>query len=216
MKLDPESFTARVLVAIGFRVLQIWAATIRFEVEDRGNVLPVAQSQRFIAAIWHNRLLLLPFALRRFAPNRQGAALISASRDGAWITKLVERLGFVVVRGSSSRQGAAAMLQLANTIENGGDVAITPDGPRGPAYRPGGGIILLAQKTGAQIVPLNFEYSKCWRVHSWDRFILPKPFAKVRFIIGSPHQVEPTASEAEFERERERLQSAMMKLVEMH
>jgi lysophospholipid acyltransferase (LPLAT)-like uncharacterized protein len=215
LKLDPESFIARALVTVGFRLLQLWAATIRFELEDRGNLLRISIRDRLIGAIWHNRLLLLPFALKKFVPQRKGAALISASRDGTWVAELVSRFGFSVVRGSSSRKGAAAMLQLASIIESGTDVAITPDGPRGPVYRPGGGIILLAQKTGACIAPLNFEYSNCWRVRSWDGFVLPKPFAKVRFILGPPHEVGQTSTEAEFEQERERLRNAMMSLVEM-
>ena len=215
MKLDPESLRARILVAFGFRLLQVWSHTIRFEIEDRGKILQAPVSERFIGAAWHNRLLLLPFAIRRFITQRQGAALISASRDGAWLANLVHRFGFSVVRGSSSRKGAAAMLQLADVIAAGHDVVITPDGPRGPAYRPGGGIILLAQKTGARVVPLNLEYARCWRLPSWDKFILPRPFTRVRFILGQPHEVLKTSNEEEFERERERLKSAMMALVEM-
>jgi len=215
LKLDPESFAARALVAFGFRLLQVWARTIRFRIEDRGKIRELVLSERLIGALWHNRLLLLPFAIRRFVPQRKGAALISASRDGAWLAKLVRRFGFEVVRGSSSRKGASAMLQLADVIAAGQDVVITPDGPRGPAYRPGGGIILLAQKTGAGVVPLNFEYSSCWRLRSWDRFVLPRPFAEVRFILGGRRVVLLTTSEEEFERERERLKSAMMALVEM-
>ena len=214
MKLDPESLTGRVLVSFGFFLLQLWARTIRFRVEDRGGLLKIPLSQRLIGAAWHNRLLFLPFALKRFIPQRGGAALISASRDGAWFAKLVRRFGFEVVRGSSSRKGAAAMLQLADVIASGADAVITPDGPRGPAYRPGGGIILLAQKTGAQIVPLHLEYSSCWRLRSWDRFIVPRPFCSARFIFGQPHHVSQSGNEEEFERERERLESVMMSVVE--
>lgn len=215
MKLDPESLAARVLIACGFRLLQIWARTIRFQLEDRGDILRAPSSERFIGVLWHNRLLLLPFAIRRFVPHRQGAALISASRDGSWLAKLIHRLGFDVVRGSSSRKGASAMLRLADVLASGRDVVITPDGPRGPVYRPGGGVILLAQKSGARVVPVSFEYSSYWRLASWDRFILPRPFARVRFIIGERHQVSATFSEEEFERERDRLKSAMMALLEM-
>jgi lysophospholipid acyltransferase (LPLAT)-like uncharacterized protein len=216
LKIDPESFLARILVAFGFRLLQVWSHTIRFEVCDRGNLLNIPRSERLIGACWHNRLLLLPFAMARFVPQRRGTtALISASSDGAWLAKLVQRFGFPVVRGSSSRKGAAAMLQLADVIESGGDIVITPDGPRGPVYRLGGGILLLAQKTGARVVPLNMEYSGCWRLPSWDRFILPRPFARVRLIFGPPHEVLPSTTEAEFERERERLHTAMMALVEL-
>jgi lysophospholipid acyltransferase (LPLAT)-like uncharacterized protein len=214
LKLEPESLAGRVLVSFGFRLLQLWARTIRFEFEDRGEIRTLPLSQRLIGAAWHNRLLLLPLAIRRFLPHRQGAALISASRDGAWYVELVQRFRFDVVRGSSSRKGAAAMLQLADYMAAGGDVVITPDGPRGPVYRAGGGIIFLAQKTGAHILPMHFEYSSCWRLRSWDRFILPRPFCRARFIVGPTHQVAITSTEEEFEGERERLEKVLMSMVE--
>src|SRR6202043_960838 len=119
---------------------------------------------------------------------------------------LTQRFGFDVVRGSSSRMGASALLELGEILNSGRDILITPDGPRGPAYELGPGIIFLAHKTGAPVVPVNMEYSSCWRVKSWDRFIIPKPFAKVRVILGAPHRVKPTATDEEFEAERLRLQ----------
>ena len=131
-------------------------------------------------------MLLLPHVLRRYLSNRKGAALISASRDGDLLADLVRRFGFDVVRGSSSRRGAAAMLQLADVIRRGRDAVITPDGPRGPAYQIGGGIVFLAQKSGAAVVPIHMEYESCWRLKSWDRFILPRPFSTVRVIFGAP------------------------------
>ena len=209
-----EGWRARWLTALGYWLLQIWARTLRFQIEDRAGVVGTPPNERYIGALWHNRLLLLPFVLKRYLPERSGAALISASRDGALLADLVERFNFEVVRGSSSRKGASAIRQLAEVIANGKDVVITPDGPRGPAYELGQGIIFLAQQSGAEVVPINMEYSSCWRVKSWDRFILPKPFAKVRAIFGSPHRVASTSTEEEFERERLRLQEAMMQLVE--
>jgi lysophospholipid acyltransferase (LPLAT)-like uncharacterized protein len=209
-----EGWRARWLTAFGYWILQFWARTLRFEIEDRAGVVGTPPNERYIGALWHNRLLLLPFVLKRYLPERRGAALISASRDGALLADLVERFDFEVVRGSSSRKGASAIRQLAEVIANGKDVVITPDGPRGPAYELGQGIIFLAQQSGAEVVPINMEYSSCWRVKSWDRFILPKPFARVRAIFGSPHRVAPSSTEEEFERERLRLQEAMMQLVE--
>ena len=210
-----EGWRARWLVAIGYRLLQIWARTLRFEIEDRAGVIGAPPNERYIGALWHNRLLLFPFVLRRYLPERHGAALISASRDGGILADLVKRFGFEVVRGSSSRKGASAIRQLAEVIAGGRDVVITPDGPRGPAYELGQGIIFLAQQSGAGIVPVNMEYSSYWRVKSWDRFILPRPFSRVRVLFGSPHRVASTSTEKEFEHERLRLQEAMMQLVEM-
>ncbi len=210
-----EGWRARGLVALGHRLLQIWARTLRFQIDDRAEVMGAPPNERYIGALWHNRLLLLPFVIKRFLPQRQGAALISTSRDGALLADLVERFGFEVVRGSSSRKGAAAIRQLAEIIAQGKDAVITPDGPRGPAYELGQGIVFLAQVSGAAVVPINMEFSSCWRAKSWDRFILPKPFSRVRVTFGPPHPVAATSSDEEFERERARLQAAMMQLVEM-
>lgn len=216
MKLDPDSLAGRSLVAIGFRLYQLLIKTLRFEVDDRGDFRNSPGDERCIACLWHNRLLLIPFVIWHFTPVRRGgAALISASRDGALIAKVVERFTFRPVRGSSSRRGSGALRELADIIAAGRDPLITPDGPRGPAYEIGPGIIFLAQKTGAAVRPMNMEYSKCWRLPSWDKFIVPRPFSKIRVIFGKPHQVALTTTEEEFERERQRLKDAMMALVEM-
>jgi len=195
--------------------LQLLGRTLRFEIDDRAGVVGRPLTRNYIGALWHNRLLIFPLVLRRFFPERRGAALISASRDGDLLADAVQRFGYDAVRGSSSRMGASAILQLGEVLASGGDVVITPDGPRGPAYELGPGIIFLAQKTGAPVVPVDMEYSSCWRIKSWDRFIVPRLFAKVRVIIGAPHRVRSTSTPEEFEAERLRLQNAMMALVEM-
>ncbi len=210
-----EGWRARWLIAFGHRLLQIWARTLRFEIDDRAGVVGARPNERYIGALWHNRLLLLPYVIKRYLPERRGAALISPSGDGALLAGLVERFDFEVVRGSSSRKGASAIRQLAEVIAKGKDVMMTPDGPRGPAYELGQGVVFLAQQSGASVVPINLEYSSCWRLKSWDRFILPKPFSKVRVIFGPPHRVRLTNSETEFDQERARLQEAMLQLVEL-
>ena len=143
-----EGRPARWLIAFGFRLLQLWARTLRYEIEDRAGIVGKPIAENYIGALWHNRLLLFPFVLRRFFFNRHGAALISASRDGELLADAIKRFGFDVVRGSSSRLGASAILQLTDVLASGHDVVITPDGPRGPAYELGAGIIFLAQKSG--------------------------------------------------------------------
>jgi len=214
-KLKIEGRLARWLIAFGFRLLQLWGRTLRYEIDDRAGVVGKPVSENYIGALWHNRLLIFPLVLRRFFPQRHGAALISASRDGDLLADAVQRFGYDVIRGSSSRLGASAILQLAEVLASGRDVVITPDGPRGPAYELGAGIIFLAQKSGAAVLPMNLEYSRCWRLGSWDRFIVPRPFAKVRVLINRPHNVKSTTTPEEFEGERLALQNAMMELVEM-
>jgi lysophospholipid acyltransferase (LPLAT)-like uncharacterized protein len=209
-----EGRPARWLIAVGFRLLQLWVRTLRYEIDDRAGVIGKPVDQNYIGALWHNRLLIFPFVLRRFFSNRRGAALISASRDGDLLADAIARFDFDVVRGSSSRLGASAILQLTNVLASGRDVVITPDGPRGPAYELGPGIIFLAQKSGAAVLPVNMEYSSCWRLKSWDRFVLPRPFARIRVIIGQPYRVRSANTVDDFEAERLRLQDAMMALVE--
>lgn len=209
-----EGWSARWLIALGYRFLQLWTRTLRFQLEDHAGFLTLSPNERVIGALWHNRVLLLPHIARHYFPQRPAVALISASRDGALLAGLVQRYGVKTARGSSSRKGAAAMLQLADEIRNGHDVAITPDGPRGPAYELGAGMVFLAQKSGAPVLLMNIEYSSCWRLKSWDRFILPKPFSAVRVILAGFHRVAETSSDAGFESERMRLQNAMMQLVE--
>jgi lysophospholipid acyltransferase (LPLAT)-like uncharacterized protein len=214
-KLKIDGWLARWLIAFGFRLLQLWARTLRYEVDDPARVVGKPVTENYIGALWHNRLLIFPLVLRRFLPNRGGAALISASRDGDLLADAIRRFNYDVVRGSSSRLGASAILQLSEVLASGRDVVITPDGPRGPAYELGPGIIFLAQKSGAAVLPMNLEYSHCWRLGSWDRFIVPRPFAKVRVLIGHPHHVKATNTPEEFERERLALQNSLMSLVEM-
>jgi lysophospholipid acyltransferase (LPLAT)-like uncharacterized protein len=214
-KLKIEGRLARWLIAFGVRLLRVWERTLRYEVEDRAGIVGKPVTENYIGALWHNRLLIFPLVLRRFFPERHGAALISASRDGDLLTDAIHRLGYGVIRGSSSRLGASAILQLTGMLASGRDIVITPDGPRGPAYELGPGIVFLAQKSGAPVLPMNLEYSRCWRLGSWDRFIIPQPFSKVRVLINRPLCVKPTGTSEEFEAERIGLQEAMMALVEM-
>ena len=210
-----EGRLARWLIAFGVCLLRVWERTLRYHVDDRAGILQKPATENYIGALWHNRLLIFPLVLRRFFPNRRGAALISASRDGDLLTDAIRRFGYNVIRGSSSRLGASAILQLTEELASGRDVVITPDGPRGPAYELGPGIIFLAQKSGALVLPMNLEYSHCWRLGSWDRFIIPRPFSTVRVLISQPRHVNPTGTPEEFEAERLRVQEAMMSLVEM-
>jgi lysophospholipid acyltransferase (LPLAT)-like uncharacterized protein len=212
VKLD--SWRARVLIALGFGLYRLWAGTLRLRVEDPHDVVDFVRNQPVIFAIWHNRLLMLPRVFDPCFPTRQSFGLISASRDGDLVSVLIERSGYGTIRGSSSRKGASALRQLVDTLAAGSNVLLTPDGPRGPVYEASQGLVFLAQKTGAPVVPIHMEYSSCWRLKSWDRFIVPRPFAKLRAIFGVPLRIAETPTPEEFEGERMRLQNAIMDLVE--
>lgn len=212
MKLD--SWRARVLIAFGFGLYRGWARTLRLQVEDPHDLVSFVRNQAVIFAIWHNRLLMLPRVFDPAFPTRQSFGLISASRDGDFIATFIERSGYGTIRGSSSRKGVLALRQLVDTLAAGDNVLLTPDGPRGPVYQVSQGIVFLAQKSGAPIVPIHLEYSSCWRMKSWDRFVVPRPFAKLRAIFGAPLHIAPMNDPEQFETERLRLQTAMMSLVE--
>jgi hypothetical protein len=202
------------MIALGFGIYRLWARTIRLHVEDPHDVIGFVRNQPVIFAIWHNRLLMLPRVFDPSFPTRQSYGLISASRDGDLIATFIERSGYGTIRGSSSRKGVIALRQLMDTLAANGNVLFTPDGPRGPLYEASQGVIFLAQKSGAPIVPIHMEYSSCWRMKSWDRFIVPRPFATLRAIFGAPIPIPSLSDPEQFEAERLRLQNAMMSLVE--
>ena len=212
MKLD--SWRARVLIVLGFWLYRLWARTLRLQIEDPNGVIDFVRNQPVIFAIWHNRLLMLPRVFDPCFPTRQSYGLISASGDGDLIALFIERSGYGTIRGSSSRKGVIALRQLVDTLAAGGNVLVTPDGPRGPVYQASQGVVFLAQKSGAPVVPIHMEYLSCWRLKSWDRFVVPRPFAKLRAIFGAPIHIAPTGNTEQFETERLRLQNAMMSLVE--
>jgi lysophospholipid acyltransferase (LPLAT)-like uncharacterized protein len=209
-----ESWRGRALIEFGYGLFRLWAKTLRLQLEDPHNGVALVRDRPVIFAIWHNRLLMLPPPFDRWFPTRQSIGLISASRDGDLVSLLIERSGYGTIRGSTSRKGVIALRQLVDALAAGSNVLFTPDGPRGPVYEVSPGVIYVAQKSGAPILPLHMEYSSCWRLKSWDRFCVPRPFSKVRFILGAAFRPEQTTDAEQFDAERFRLQEAMMSLVE--
>lgn len=193
------------LVATIMRALGV---TLRFEFRDHAGYLDSQRRSPLLFAAWHNRILALPVAFERFRPQKGKplAVLTSASRDGELLAAVVGRFGIGAVRGSSSRRGAAAVLQLASMLEEGSDIIITPDGPRGPRYTLGPGLIFLAQKTGVPVVRVHVEHSGYWELKSWDRFRIPKPFSKVIITLSEAETMESTGDDAAFEEARTRFE----------
>ncbi|MFT4546507.1 MAG: lysophospholipid acyltransferase (LPLAT)-like uncharacterized protein, partial [Verrucomicrobiales bacterium] len=166
--------------------------TLRFRVDDRAGILKDPPSGSLIWAFWHNRVFSLPYVYRKFLPTRQGAVLTSPSGDGEIIAQVMRNFGVDAVRGSSNKRAAAALRELVSWVKQENDIVITPDGPRGPRYQLQPGIIKVAQLTKTPVFPVHVRYSKCFRLKSWDAFMIPWPFSRVDVTFGEYHQVART------------------------
>ena len=174
------------LAATAVRAL---GATLRISEQGVEALEPLWAARRpLIYAVWHGRILMVPWLnvqLRRTRGARLARVLASRSRDGEMVARWVQRFGLAVVRGSSSRGGVSALRALAAAVQAGEDVAVVPDGPRGPAERLQPGVVALAALTGAPIVPFGFSARPARRLHSWDRFMVPLPFARAAVVFGT-------------------------------
>jgi hypothetical protein len=198
------------LIAAALRLL---ASTLRYRINGRTGPAGFPP-EPLIFALWHNRLALCMRLYRSYArperPDNRLAALISASKDGALLAALLENHHVQPVRGSSSRRGAQALLELTSWAARGYDLAVTPDGPRGPCYTMQPGVITLAQMTGLPILPASYRLSWKIRLRSWDRFQIPLPLARCDLIVGEPIRVPRELTEEERTRLRQKVHAALM------
>ncbi len=146
--------------------------------------------------VWHEALLPLMWLHR----DEQVAIVVSEARDGQYLADFAEAAGYGLIRGSSTRGGARALLAAVRALEAGGTVAMTPDGPRGPRREMKPGILAAAARSGAQLIPVHAEADRSWRLRSWDRFMIPKPFARVRVVYGQPFTIAANDDAAAMDR----------------
>lgn len=201
----------RLAAGAGAGLLRALFATLRVRISDPSNFMTAPPATPVIFAFWHNRILAITAAFLRCYPGGRRGVLVltSASKDGMWLGELASRLGMGSVRGSSSRRGATAMRELIEKVEQGHDIAITPDGPRGPRYELGPGLIYLAQRARIPIIPLSARFGRCWRLRTWDGFCIPKPFGRIEVTIGAPERIFAESDGEKFESERGRLESLL-------
>ena len=168
--------------------------TLRLHLENYERLVPreADKPQGAILVTWHGRTLIPANLLR----NKGYWALISLSRDGELQNWVFQRFGFQTVRGSTGRGGVRGALQMARKVREGGILAFTPDGPRGPTHKVQLGVILMAEKSGAPIVPVGISASRRWQIGSWDAFMIPQPFARAYFLVGEPIYVPTGLDEA--------------------
>lgn len=165
----------------------------------------VATGERFVYCFWHARLLPLAFTHR----GEGIAVLVSRHRDGELVTRVIEALGFVTARGSSTRGGEAGLREMVAWAERGAQLAVTPDGPRGPAESLKDGVVYLATRLGRRVVPIGTAAHPAWVARSWDRFRAPQAFARVAITHGAPITVPADAQGVAFEDARVRIEQAL-------
>lgn len=150
---------------------------------------------RFVLAFWHRRLVMMPlsYPFKRRSPEgeKRGVAILSSdSKDGEISAAIWRHLGIHAVRGTASHGGGAqGLVKMIQVVRQGWDLGITPDGPRGPRFEVKPGVIAVARKTRAWIVPVSVAYGRHWQLKTWDGMLIPKPFSKVAVIYGEPYQV---------------------------
>lgn len=192
--------------------LKLIGYTCRFKIKGIENLTRIAPEKKCILMLWHNRLAMVGEILLRHAPKLNYAALISDSRDGEMLSYFANSIPI----GRSIRvphdARSIALQTLIKEMKKTDDVIIiTPDGPKGPAYKVKPGIVLAAKKTGAQIIPLTWTASRCWKLSTWDHLMIPKPFSTIHVTLGIPIETinEP---ERKFEHESARLEAALQLL----
>lgn len=194
------------MTALAVRLL---LRSLRYEVEgwERAK-LEGWYGRGVIFAFWHNSLMI-PLG---HESRRNCRAVMSTGRDGEFAARVVRRFGVGSVRGSTSRGGAPLLLELLRRSERGAIFAVTPDGPRGPRYRFQPGTAYLASRTGLPVVPVGMALSRTWKLRSWDRFRIPRPFARAVMVFGRPEHLSPDLDRGKLEASRVHLEDTLHRL----
>ena len=194
--------------AAGVPIIAALGATLTWKVEGLEHLSFEGNGRRPIMAFWHGRVLTATYYFRR----RDIVVMISENFDGEWIARIIESFGFRTSRGSTSRGGRRALLQLKREMERGRPSGFAVDGPRGPARKAQPGAVWLAKLTGNPVVPFHMEASSYWNLKSWDRTQIPRPFSTVAVAVGHPIDVPVDADGATLEAKRVELEVALFGL----
>jgi len=200
---------AALISSVGYRLISLLGSTLRWRTEGLEHFDAIVRGGRQpVMAFWHGRILPATYYFRR----RGIVVITSENFDGEWIAGIIERFGYGTARGSTSRGGAKALVQMKRDMEAGKPTAFTIDGPRGPARVAQAGAVWLSKVTGNPVIPFHAEATRHWTVNSWDRTQIPKPFATVAMAIGEPFVVPADADDAGIEQARRRLETTLQTL----
>ena len=180
------SVSDRAAVIAGASAIRALASTWRYQTV--GEEIPAGLRSRkepILFTLWHGQMLPLLW----FHRNQGVAVLVSEHSDGEIIARILEWMGYALIRGSTSRGAGRALIGLTRTLKDGNDVAITPDGPRGPRHKFAPGAVVAANRADVPIVPTVAHVERCWQLSSWDGFVIPKPFARITIAYGPATRV---------------------------
>lgn len=180
----------------GDAAIRALMASVRFETENEPEHGLRRDGRPLLGLCWHGHLLVFAFHHR----GAGLATLISQSRDGEYIARVTQRWGYEVLRGSSSRGGSSALRAMVRVLRDGRSLAVTPDGPRGPRRRLKPGALLAARMSGVPVLATAAAATSAWWLGGWDRFLVPRPFARVRLVYGEPRTIPRDADDAEMAR----------------
>jgi lysophospholipid acyltransferase (LPLAT)-like uncharacterized protein len=188
-----------------YLVISLLGRAARFRVEGWEHWEEAHAGGPPIMAFWHDQIFLTTYYFRR----RRIVVMTSQSFDGEYIARFIQRFGYGAARGSSTRGGVGALVEMARLVRRGCPAGFTADGPRGPRHVAKTGPLLLAKKTGRPVLPFAVHAEKFWAVRSWDRLQIPKPFTRAAVRLAPPIRVPADADEALLERKRDELQRAL-------
>ncbi len=205
----PRLITTRPAAFAAYHFVRAYSLTFRFCVEGEECWLQhLASGGRVLLAAWHQQFFSAIRGFKAYAKLKP-CLMISRSADGELIAGVAQRTGWHPVRGSSSSGGKAALDNMIQQVRKTGLGAHAVDGPKGPAGRVKPGLIRLAQATDAVIVPFYVTVDRCWYIDSWDRFMIPKPFAHVTLRFADPIELETTSERATLENQRQEVEALM-------
>jgi lysophospholipid acyltransferase (LPLAT)-like uncharacterized protein len=200
-----KRFEVAAIATAGYPLMRALGATWSWTVSGREHLHSVdANGHQPILSFWHGRI----FPATLYFQRRGIVVITSENYDGEWIARIITKFGYGTARGSTSKGGSRALLQMVRDVRSKA-VAFTLDGPRGPAEVAQLGAVWLSKATGNPMVPFHTEAASSWQLDSWDRTQIPKPFSKVAMAIGAPLYVPREAGEAELEEWRQRLQQSL-------
>lgn len=192
--LEQYTFSQRLIIRLAglalYWLIRVIGSTMKFEVTGWENH---TEGESLIYCFWHNRIPTATYFWRK----RGIVVMSSQSFDSEYIARFIQRFGYGTAKGSSTRGARGGLIQMIRAVREGKSSAFTVDGPRGPIYVAKPGALLLSEKTNAPILPFSISLDRCWRLKSWDRIEIPKPFARAIVVIGKPIRVADSSDENE-------------------